>query len=86
MGHAGVVLPELRNKKKPCKSTFIGRGRRREGGRGLVRLLVWLLGCFVDVEGGVVSVCCQSTREFKKDPVNVGLQGLLSFTSPQIFV
>ena len=82
----GVVLPELRNKKKPCKSIFTGRGRRRGCGRGLVQPLVRQLGCFVDVEGGVVSLCCQSTREFKKDPVNVSLQDLLLFKSPQMFV
>ena len=37
--------------------------------------LLWLLGCVVGVEGGVVGVWLPEYTEIKKNPVNVGLQG-----------
>jgi len=62
----GVLLPEVRNKKKPSKLTFTGRRSRRGGGGGLAQPLDWPLGCVVDVEGGVVGVLSPEYTRIKK--------------------
>ena len=47
--NVGGLLPELRNRKKPCKPVFTGRGRRCGGGGGLAWPSVWSFGCVTEV-------------------------------------
>ena len=50
----GVLLPVLKNRKKPHKLKFTGQRWGHGGGTGLAQVLVWLVGCVADVEGGEV--------------------------------
>lgn len=83
----GVALPELRNKEKSPI------GRRLQGVGGSVGVVggwggrrfgclgvswTWRVLCSV--------FCCQRTRELKKNPVNVGLQGLWLPPGIRVFI
>ncbi len=78
----GGLLPELVDNEKPHKQVFTGHRKWQGSGTGLAQVLVWPVGCVVDVEGGEVSDLSPEYTRMKKSPVNTSLQCYLS--SPRL--
>ena len=73
MREEGVLFLSTRIRKMCCNRRLQGIGIN-VGGRGLAWPSLWLLGCVMDVKGGVADMWLPEYRD-KKNPVNVGLQG-----------
>ena len=61
-----MLLPQHEYEKRPCKPMFTGCVRGYGGCRECLWSLVWLFGCIMDVQGGVVAVLLPEHMRMKK--------------------
>jgi hypothetical protein len=76
VGVVAVLLPDMMRVIKALQTEVHRASEGRGGHRWSSWSLMWPFGQIADVQGKVLAVLLLEYRRRKKNPVNVGLQGL----------